>query len=241
MKTYLVLCVLVVWALIPTAGYGQQGKMARDLEKFKRGSTPPSWQKTRKGCLPPYPDLWKVGNIGKVDSQMKILQILDENRMLIRVGDPRDTYHHPQSAYYRKLVTVMLSGLPTKNRTSGDRLYVKQVVEITKTVTYDTAFGSKTVLLLECNSKRIKEARAKLEADKEAVVEQKRVEKKRKAAFEAAKWRTWNVPDGTKVEMKYCGMIGGTVILTRRDGSKLKMLLSDLSVEDREWIAKRYK
>jgi hypothetical protein len=74
-----------------------------------------------------------------------------------------------------------------------------------------------------------------------ADIEQARAEKERKEAIEAAKYRTWTTADGTKVDAKYGWTIGSTVTLTKRDGSKLKVPLAELSAADQEWIANRPK
>jgi len=241
MKTYSIPCVMAVWVLTTAASYGQNNALRpgsaeaeRALHEFKEGSTS-SRLTMRKGYLADNPRDWFVGDIGELGQGAKIVQIISKDRMLIQVDAPRDRYQR----------IVMLSGLPTEKWTDGGVLSLDQPVEITKTITYNTASGSNTVLLLECNSKRIKEIKAKLEADQEAqqkaAIERANAEKERKAAFEAAKWRTWTIHDGAKVEAKYGGLINSTVILTKRDGSKLKVPLADLSAEDREWIAKRYK
>ena len=141
----------------------------------------------------------------------------------------------------------MLSGFSTKNWTDGGLLSLDELVEITGTTTYTTVNGStSTVLLLECNSKTIKEIKAKVEANQEAqrkaAIELEKAKKEREAAIEAAKWRTWTDSTGQhKVEAKFGCLAFGVVKLTKRDGSAVKVPLEKLSDEDREWIASRHK
>jgi hypothetical protein len=82
--------------------------------------------------------------------------------------------------------------------------------------------------------------RLKNTAETEENAERKRLAAKaRKAAVEAANWRTWTTSQGTKIEARFCGTVSNAVRLMDRDGSKIKIPLDDLSDEDRAWIRSR--
>ena len=83
--------------------------------------------------------------------------------------------------------------------------------------------------------------KAKAEAKRQAKIERRDIEKKRRAADEKLKWRTWTFSEGTKTNAKFSGVIAGTVKLTKTDGSVLKIPLGELSAEDQDWIANRRK
>lgn len=241
MKTHSVLYSLAVWALTTTASYGQNNAIEtgsaeaeRALREFKAGSTN-SRSTMREGYLPREPRDWATGDIGLLGRNAKVIQVIGKDKALISVSGLE------VSSLSR---LAMLSGFSTKGMTDGSVWTIDEPVEITGTTAYTAVNGStNTVLVLECNSSKIKEIKAKLEADKEAqrkaAIERAKAKERRKAAFEAAKWRAWTISDGTEVDARFGGTIGSTVLLTKRDGSKLKIPLADLSADDREWIAKR--
>jgi hypothetical protein len=77
---------------------------------------------------------------------------------------------------------------------------------------------------------------------KRAAIERERAKEEREKAIEAAKWRIWTDASGEhKIEAKFSGMLSGTVKLTKRDGSTLKVPLEKLSDEDKAWIENRSK
>ncbi|MGA2064147.1 MAG: SHD1 domain-containing protein [Thermoguttaceae bacterium] len=93
----------------------------------------------------------------------------------------------------------------------------------------------------EAEVKRIELEKVKA-ADKARAIARAREEEQRKAAIEAAKWRTWTDASGTEIgEAKFSGIIAGRVKLVKRDGSSVQVPLDKLSDEDREWIANRHK
>ncbi len=101
------------------------------------------------------------------------------------------------------------------------------------------------VLIRQCwfydaDRKQREEAQRQAAIRQQAAIERAQAEKERKAAIEAAKWRTWTDASGAhKMEAKFSGMTAGNVKLTKRDGSVLTLPLEKLSDEDQEWIKKR--
>lgn len=261
MKTHSALYALAVWALTTTASYGQnnaietgsaeaeralrqyeqgRGHTRSETEKGKRAETakgkPPV--NILKDCLPREPRDWAAGNIGLLGRNAKVIQVIGKDKALISVSGLE------VSSLSR---LAMLSGFSTKGMTDGSVWTIDEPVEITGTTTYTTVDGStSTVLVLECNSGKIKAIKAKLEADQEALrkatIERAEAEKEHKEAIEAAKWRTWSDTSGNhKTEAKFSGLLAGKVKLTKRDGSSIQVPLDQLSDEDREWISTRRK
>jgi hypothetical protein len=102
----------------------------------------------------------------------------------------------------------------------------------------ETVYSSETLLNKLKASKQLSDAKQEA-ADKRAKAEAK---KKRQAEIEETKWRTWTDVKGKHtVEAKFGGMAFGTVTLTKRDGTSVKVPLEELSDEDKEWISTRAK
>jgi hypothetical protein len=81
------------------------------------------------------------------------------------------------------------------------------------------------------------EARRKL---KQAELEEKKAsQREREAESEAAKWRDWTGTDGNKFRAKYGGAVGGEVKLLRENEKEVKLKISTLPKEEREWIEKK--
>ena len=85
----------------------------------------------------------------------------------------------------------------------------------------------------EARAEREQQAEQRRKAGEERV----RVEKERKEAIEAAKWRTWTDATGEhKIEAQFGGLAFGKVKLIKRDGSTVRLPLEKLSDEDQKWV-----
>ena len=131
--------------------------------------------------------------------------------------------------------------------TDGAEFVLQHPVVIENTYSYTAVSGAqRTILVLECNGDKLKEIDAKVTAEKDA--EQQAAsklamaKKEHEDTIEAAKWRTWTDSTGQhKVEAKFSGAAFGTVKLTKRDGTAVKVPFDKLSDEDREWIKRQHK
>lgn len=100
----------------------------------------------------------------------------------------------------------------------------------------NTVYADET-LLTALNARRQLQDREQHAAAKVAAAAAKR---KRQAEIEESKWRTWTNANGKhSVEAKFSGMAFGTVTLTKRDGTSVKVPIEKLSDDDRKWIAER--
>ena len=92
-------------------------------------------------------------------------------------------------------------------------------------------------------ARKVLEERKEAEAERaKAKAEHARIEAQRKAAAEAAKWRTWTDSTGTHtIEAKFDGIALGNVKLVKKDGTAIRVPLEKLSQEDQEWIVNRTK
>jgi hypothetical protein len=90
--------------------------------------------------LPNNPIRWRPGDTGLIGSNVKIIQIIDKDKMLVSAVGSQD----------RDRRIVMLSGFPTEGRTDNSIHSVMEPVEITGTTTYTAVNGSmNTVLVLK--------------------------------------------------------------------------------------------
>lgn len=89
----------------------------------------------------------------------------------------------------------------------------------------------------------VKAARAKEDAENKAEMAKKAeaeaAQLRQEKAREKAQWREWSDPDGGKVYAKYSGSVAGTVKLTKRDGSTVKIPFKKLPEEEQQWIEKK--
>lgn len=109
--------------------------------------------------------------------------------------------------------------------------------ELVSCVIGDEMVYSSETLLNKLKARKLINDATQAAADKRAQAEVKR---KRQAEFEEKKWRKWTAANGKHTtEAKFSGMTSGTVTLTKRDGSTVKVPLKKLSDEDKEWIAGR--
>lgn len=91
-------------------------------------------------------------------------------------------------------------------------------------------------------SQQEKAAKEQEKAAKEAASQRDEARQKAdkaKADAEAAQWRTWTETGGKPFEAKFSGAVGGSVRLTRRDGSIVKIELKNLSKSDQDWLEGR--
>ena len=80
------------------------------------------------------------------------------------------------------------------------------------------------------SERRLAEARARAEKERQAAIEK----------AEKAKWRTWTDSTGKfTMEAKFRGVIAGKVRLEKADGKTLSIPIKQLSKEDQEWIRDR--
>ena len=144
----------------------------------------------------------------------------------------------------RRSDALLLRGLDMSKVTDGVEFVLQHPVVIENTYSYTAVSGARnTVLVLECNSAKI-DAKIKKQSRRPLSNRQRprEHEKEQEDAIEAAKWRTWTDSTGQhKVEAKFSGAAFGTVKLTKRDGSAVKVSLDQLSDEDREWIKRQHK
>jgi hypothetical protein len=90
--------------------------------------------------LPDDPIRWRPGDTGELGRNVKIVQVIDKDRMLVSA----------KGVYGRSQRLVMLSGFPTEGQTDGSVLTPIAPVEITGTTTYTSVNGStNTVLMLK--------------------------------------------------------------------------------------------
>jgi hypothetical protein len=193
------------------------------------------------------PPDFEIGDWGCIRNALQVVNTVSKTECLVTIIYYKENSRSLREGNEKHYSEVMLlRGLKMSKVTDRVTFILQHPVVIQDTYRYTAASGSpKTVLVLECNSSKLKEIEVRLETNREArqkaAIEQAKAKKDREAAIEAAKWRTWTVSDGTNVEAKFGGLMNSTVILTKRDGSKLKVPLAELSAEDREWIAKRRK
>ena len=123
---------------------------------------------------------------------------------------------------YKTFEPVLIRGLDMSKVTDGVEFVLQYPVVIQTTYTYTAVSGSKkTVLVLEYDETKFKKvADAAREARERPAKERARAKEERKAAIEAAKWRTWTDAAGKyKIHAKFCGLATGKVKLMKDDGS----------------------
>jgi hypothetical protein len=159
-------------------------------------------------------------------ANMKVLSVADEENLLVKF------YGHD----------LWLRGFAAKDVVTDDTVSTTgYLVRVTGTKTYSAVVGSNTVLMIEpyiLTEAEIRadaeQTRAKAEADRKA----NEAAAARKAAIEKARWRVWTIA-GEKIEARFNGRMNDLVLLTRRDHSRLRVLIKDLSDDDKTWIDKR--
>ena len=87
--------------------------------------------------LPYEPSDWRPGNSGVMGGNVKIIQVIGEDRMLILAEGIR----------FNSKRIVMLCGFLTSGRTDGEALYLNDPVEITGTTTYTAVNGGTNTVL----------------------------------------------------------------------------------------------
>lgn len=203
------------------------------------------------------PPDFKIGDWGWISGTLRVVSRVSDTECLVTIKyynkEGKIVDLRSETVIQTTSGVMLLRGLDMSKVTDGVEFVLQHPVTIENTYRYTTTTGSqKTVLVLECNSAKLKEIDAKLKADeaklkaeedakRQAAIEQAKAEKERKEAIEESKYRTWTTADGTKVDAKYGWTIGSTITLTKRDGSKLKVPLAELSAADQKWIANRPK
>ena len=146
-------------------------------------------------------------------------------------------------------ITFLLRGFDMSKVTDDAKFILQYPVVVQATYGYTAVGGAQTtVLVLERNDGKIKEILESKRKDESRRAEEKlraanervRVEKARRDAEEAARWRTWTDAAGTHtIEARYGGVVLGKVKLTKKDGTTIQVPIEKLSDEDQQWIKKR--
>ncbi|MGD0653569.1 MAG: SHD1 domain-containing protein [Thermoguttaceae bacterium] len=182
------------------------------------------------------PPDFKVGDWGCISGSFKVFDKVSKTECLVTIR--YDVYTEPRNSK-----PMLLKGLDMSKVVDGVEFILQHPVAIQDTYTYSAVSGNnKTVLVLECNSAKLKEIDAELkakdDAEQQAAIEQAKAKKER----EAAKWRNWTDSTGKYTTYaKYGGIAFDKVTLIKQDGSKVQLPLDKLSDEDREWVANRSK
>ena len=172
----------------------------------------------------------KVGAIGQLvgtlDSSSgdrttwKVFQVVDEHNMIVqsRIDSARKVF--------------WVTGIDTTGVTDGSYQKLGQIFEVTGTKQYGTAIGStNTVLVFSLFSIQ----------DADALIEKlKAYEAARKPPAEEIglrSFRTWtDATDAFTIHARFGGIIGGKVVLVKKDGSKVSVTREQLSDADNKYL-----
>lgn len=183
---------------------------------------------------------FKIGDWGCTAVRFRVIDKLSKSECLVQEVFPiiRGQSDPP---------IMLIRGFDMSKVTDGVEFVLQHPVWIDSTYDYTTVSGGqKTVLVLEPNAEKLTQVQAKLDAEAEAkrqaAIERAKAKEEREKTIEAAKWKTWTDASGEhKIEAKFNGLLSGTVKLTKRDGSTVKVPLEKLSDEDKAWIENRSK
>jgi hypothetical protein len=175
-------------------------------------------------------------------ANLEVISVVDKKNAVVRYEKRVSNYDivaqrpRPSDVTYTYL---WLKGFSTEGITDGKKITIDYVVSVTGTKSYkDIENGKTTILLVEPQIKTKEELRDEELAAKQARKKEKdqaKAEQDREDAAEKARWHTWTYR-GKKFDARFSGKMGETVILTKDDGTKLKISLDKLSQEDQEWI-----
>ena len=147
----------------------------------------------------------RVGKVGTIilrsppynySLEATIYQIIDKNRMLVRLEQRFQSFRDIQNYTHSKIV---LAKMPTEGHTDNQKLSFDRPVVVSGTYQYETTVGTRTVLVFEqidpewlkaevekrlppSNAKRIGEALATAAAERKAEADKKAAEADRRAA-----------------------------------------------------------
>ena len=173
---------------------------------------------------------FEVGSVGKVWGWMKVIEVVDKSNMIVNWTD-RTTDQR-----------LWLEGFSSDGITDDKMISVSGPVIVSGTKQYESNVGKATVLVIKPVIEDVEKVSVKAAAARECAEEAAKAENERKAAAEAAKWRTWTDSFGQHtIEAEFSGMIAGNVKLTKKDGATIQLPLEKLSDEDQKWIESRIK
>jgi hypothetical protein len=144
---------------------------------------------------------------------------------VVQVAGPKDALL--RFGYPHRSKQIWLTGYPTKELVDGEQVFLVGLVTVKGTKTYESALSGSgvTVQLIAFASEEIvKKAEAIEVAKNKAIADEK----------EEAKYRTWTSKSGKhSVIAKFDDYVSGEVFLKKRGGKRIKVLIAQLSLEDR--------
>jgi hypothetical protein len=175
----------------------------------------------------------EVGFKGELGWQaFKILQVIDKNNA---IGEIIVDSNNKQIVWFKIDTTDMTDD---HRYTTGNQWF-----EATGTKQYESALGSKTVIVMKPTTnlnEEKKKAKEKLKAENEVQAQKILQEKDRLRKAEAN--RTWtNKIDKWTIKAEFVGSIAEKVKLKKEDGSIMTVPIENLSKEDQIWLRNRAK
>lgn len=170
-----------------------------------------------------------LGEVGRFPARIPVVQVIDETSMLCEILN----------------AIVMVEGISTRGIADDTVVDLKPVVQVTDTVTYDTASGgTNTVFVLRPFDtapviRLLRERRAAAESRAEAA---RIASEAAKAEARRPKPRTWTSVDGaftTEATFVALSKDGNVVTLVKPDGTTLDVPRQKLSKEDNKYLRER--